>query len=83
MSAAQIAAAVEVLRQPIPDRDRELCMSYHGLMLVDETGGSVVESFDDATACHYFLKWLQERRRDFHAHTNRAGFKLVKGAQSC
>jgi intergrase/recombinase len=83
MTAPKLAAAVALLRQPIQDRDREFCMSYHGLMLVDENGGAVVESFDDATACHYFLKWLHERRRAFYAHTNRAGFKLVKGEQSC
>lgn len=82
---ARIVAAA-LLRQPIADRDRSMWVMGDSLMLLDESGGEAIESFDDATACHYFLQWLHESReqiRKRHAvQANRSTFKLV-GVQPC
>lgn len=54
-------------------------------MLSDNSGAEPVECFDDATACHYFLKWLDQRRQEREANRQaamkRSSIKLVKGGK--
>lgn len=84
---SKLNAAVELLRQPIQDRHRSLHSFVDSILLVDDSGGGCIEYFDDATACHYFIVWLHERRaaneKQRAVERNRATFKLVQGGQSC
>jgi hypothetical protein len=60
--------AVDTLSQPIPgDRDRSLEIHGQALLLGDDSGGEDIASFDDATAVHYFLAWLRDRRAELAA----------------
>lgn len=82
-TAAQVAAALDVLRQPIQDRPREFWTGDNCAMLIDDGGGQPIEAFDDATAVHHFIAWLDARRAArtvlFEVQARRAGIKLVKG----
>lgn len=85
-TAAQVAAALAVLRQPMQDRPREFWTGENCAMLIDDGGGVPAECFDDATAVHCFLAWLDSRRAArvalFEARDRRAGFCLVtRGTQ--
>lgn len=75
--------AVAMLRASIPDRPREFWVGDTGVMLLDDSGGSPIEVFDDITACHYFLVWLDARRTEresqFKVQSRRAAIALVKG----
>ena len=81
---AQLQAAVYLLRQPIQDRPRAVHTDPAGLMLIDDSGGEPIESFDDVTACHYFLVWLDRQRQARETCRQiafkRSCIKLVKGA---
>ena len=54
--------AIALLAAPINDRPREFYPCLDSVLLLDDSGGECVTSFDDATAVHYFLKWLHEER---------------------
>jgi hypothetical protein len=80
---AELAAAINLLRQPIQDRPREFWAGDVPLMLLDDGGGEMVDRFTDAVAVHHFLIWLDKCRaaravRD-EAQMRRAGFAVVKG----
>ena len=60
--AAALLLAVELLAAPIKDRPREFFPCVDDVLLLDDSGGTPITSFDDATAVHYFLKWLHEER---------------------
>lgn len=85
-----LTAAVEMLRsQPMAGRGsrREMYACDADNLLVGDDEGTVitVESFDDAIACYYFIKWLDNRRR--HVSRQRASakrralMKVVLGAR--
>ena len=54
--------ALALLAAPINDRPREFQPFLDHILLLDDSGGECVTRFDDATAVHYFLKWLHEER---------------------
>ena len=57
-----IQKALRALRLPLKDRPREFAPYVGCALLTDDSGGACVTSFDDATACHYFLIWLRQQR---------------------
>ena len=81
----QLQAAIEVLRQPIVDRPREFYTDLRGITLIDDSGGESIESFEDATAVHYFLRWMDQQRKARQAERlvviNRSQIKLLKGGR--
>jgi hypothetical protein len=83
---AQLQAAIDLLRQPIQDRPREVYTDLAGVTLIDDSGGEPIECFEDATAVHYFLKWMdmQRKARETVRQTAiaRSRIKLVKGGHS-
>ena len=80
-----VNAAIALLKAPIQDRKREIYHDLGGIMLLDDSGGESIESFDDHTAIHYFLKWLdatrEAKRKSDTIQWRRAGIKLVKGGR--
>ena len=60
--AAALLLAVELLAAPIKDRPREFFPCVDDVLLLDDSGGTPITRFDDATACHYFLVWLRQER---------------------
>lgn len=70
--------AIALLRQPIRDRDRQLYHGTGGILLLDDGGGEPIDCFDDVTAVHYFLKWLDQARSERRASELRRLFKLVE-----
>lgn len=60
---AQLQAAVELLRQPIHGADDQgVFFDLSGIHMTDNSGGRPIEYFDDVTAVHNFLVWLDLRR---------------------
>ena len=82
-TADELAKALEILRRPLQDREREFFPVLDGALLIDDGGGMPVECFDDADAVHYFLKWLDnsrvQRAARFEVERRRASITLVKG----
>ncbi len=62
MTRRAVEKALALLAAPINDRPREFQPFLDHILLLDDSGGECVTSFDDATAVHYFLKWLHEER---------------------
>ncbi len=87
MNAAQANAAVDLLRQPLPDREREIYTDLSGIMLLDDSGGQPIEAYDDVTACHFFLKWLHQQRQQsakrLEVQTRRNAFTVIDGGHTC
>lgn len=87
LTAAQ--KAMRALLRPIKDRPRQFFSFVDCALLVDDSGGECVTSFDDATACHYFLIWLRQQRATKLAqqkamvavNKRRKRIKLVGGAE--
>jgi hypothetical protein len=82
----QLQAAIEVLRQPIQDRQRNILIDPSGIiMLADDSGAEPIESFDDVTVCHHILIHLdiqrQARELARQLAIKRSSFKLVAGGQ--
>jgi hypothetical protein len=79
--------ALALLREPFPDRERNLWHDCGGIILIDDGGGECITSFDDATAVFYFLKWYDQQRERQRKADNvwrrRKGFRLIesKGAE--
>ena len=84
-TADELAKALEILRRPLQDREREFFPVLGGALLIDDGGGMPVESYDDATAVHYFLRWLDDSREQraarFEVERRRASIALVKGGE--
>ena len=78
-------AAVLALLEPIPDRERNLLVCGDSIMLVDDSGGEDITSYDLATACHYFLVWFQKqidvKASELEARRRRSEIKLIDLAQ--
>ena len=87
--AAALLLAVELLAAPIKDRPREFQPFQGHALLMTDSGGECVTRFDDATAVHYFLKWLREeraikqqrRKSEARAALRRQNIKLVGGGK--
>lgn len=75
---ADRAHCIEVLAQPIADREREFYPHCDGAMLLDDSGGQPVERFDDATAVHYFLIWLRAQRAQSVVRMRRRSMVVVR-----
>ena len=56
--------AVRQLARKIKDRERAMWHPPGTILLIDDGGGEPITSFDDATACHYFLRWLRDERAE-------------------
>ena len=84
-TADELALALRVLRRPLRDREREFFPHVGGALLIDDGGGMPVECYDDATAVHYFLRWLDDSREQraarFEVERRRASIALVKGGE--
>ena len=82
-TADELAKALEILRRPLQDREREFFPVLGGALLIDDGGGTPVECFDDITAVHFFLRWLDDSREQraarFEVERRRASIKLVAG----
>lgn len=82
-TADELAKALEILRRPLQDREREFFPHVGGALLIDDGGGMPVECYDDATAVHFFLRWLDDSREQraarFEVERRRASIKLVGG----
>ena len=84
-----VQKGLRALARPLKDRQREFAPFVDCALLLDDSGGACITSFDDATACHYFLIWLRQQRAAKEAehkalamvHKRRQGIKLVGGAQ--
>lgn len=90
-------AAARLLARPFgPYRERSLWMPADSdipatiapaLMLLDDSGGESITSFDDAEAAHFFLVWLRARRESmrqarsaaYEAEKKRSRLRVVKG----
>lgn len=53
---------MRAIAKPVQERQRELLPFLDSMLLIDDSGGECITSFDDATACHYFLFWLRKQR---------------------
>jgi hypothetical protein len=64
-TSAQLQAAVDQLRQPLQETcKRGIFNDLSGIMLSDESGAEPIECTDDVTAVHFFIAWLEARRKD-------------------
>ena len=87
LTAAQ--KALRALLRPLNDRPRQFAPFVDCALLLDDSGGACITSFDDATACHYFLIWLRQQRATKEAehkalaivNARRKRIKLVGGAK--
>lgn len=57
-----VQKGLRALARPLKDRPRAFAPYVGCALLTDDSGGACVTSFDDATACHYFLIWLRQQR---------------------
>lgn len=57
-----VQKGLRAIARPLKDRPREFAPYVGCALLTDDSGGACVTTFDDATACHYFLIWLRQQR---------------------
>lgn len=72
--------ALELLRQPLADRERQLYHGAGGILLLDDGGGEPIDCFDDVTAVFHFLRWLDDVRADRQAEAQEVAARKARRA---